>query len=109
MSGGYFEYKNTGLQDEIFNYESKPWNALEDREISELTWDLLELLNAFDYYKSGDKDKDTYIEKKAAFKKKWLEKGTRKKRIKDTIDKAIEDVRQELYQTYDISTEEEAE
>lgn len=100
MSGGAFDYVDSRLMNEIFNYADKPWNALEDREISELTWDLLNLLHDYDWYKSGDTGKETYLKAKAEFKKKWLDnRGVRVKRI---VDGAIQDLKQELYETYGL-------
>lgn len=98
MSGGHFNYYNDRLKEEIFDWSHKPFNALEDRELSELTWDLLDLLHIFDLYKSGDTGKERYLEHKATFKKKWF--SNRGLRIKSTIDKAIADLKIELYETY---------
>ena len=100
MSGGHFEYLDSRLKDEIFGYENKMKNVFEDREISELVFDVLDLIHEFDWYYSGDTDKETYLEAKAEFKKKWL--SNRGVRIKHTIDKALDEVRTELYETYGI-------
>ena len=106
MSGGHFEYLDSRLKDEIFGYEDKPKNVFEDREISELVFDVLDLIHEFDWYYSGDTDKETYLEAKAEFKKKWL--SNRGIRIKRTIDTAIDEVRAELYETYGIEKDGEA-
>ena len=100
MSGGHFEYLDSRLKDEIFGYEDKLKNVFEDREISELVFDVLDLIHEFDWYYSGDTDKETYLQAKAEFKKKWL--SNRGVRIKRTIDTAIDEVRAELYETYGI-------
>ena len=100
MSGGHFEYLDSRLKDEIFGYEDKVKNVFEDREISELVFDVLDLIHEFDWYYSGDTDKETYLEAKAKFKKKWL--GNKGIRIKRIIDKALDEVRAELYETYGI-------
>ena len=100
MSGGHFEYLDSRLKDEIFGYEDKPKNVFEDREVSELVFDVLDLIHEFDWYYSGDTDKETYLEAKAEFKKKWL--SSRGVRIKRTIDTALDEVRTELYETYGI-------
>ena len=94
MSGGRFDYLDSRLKSEIFGYfDDKPTNVFEDYEISKLVWDVLDLIHCYDYYVSGDTRKETYLEKKAAFKKKWLNNcGVR--------------VRKELYETYNISEEE---
>lgn len=100
MSGGHFEYLDGRLKDEIFGYEDKVKNVFEDREISELVFDVLDLIHDFDWYYSGDTGKETYLKAKAKFKKKWL--SSRGVRIKHTIDKALDEVRAELYETYGI-------
>lgn len=107
MSGGRFEYADSRLKSEIFGYFSeKPSNVFEDREISELVWDVLELIHDFDWYASGDTCKETYLKKKAEFKKKWLDnRGVRVRRI---IDDALAEVKAELYETYGINPEEDA-
>jgi len=104
MSGGRFEYLDSRLKSEIFGYSSdKPINVFEDREISELVWDVLDLIHYYDWYASGDTRKETYLEKKAAFKKKWMSnRGVRVRRI---VDEALDEVRRELYETYNLSEE----
>lgn len=92
------------LKSEIFGYfGDKPTNVFEDREISELVWDVLDLIHYYDYYVSGDTCKETYLKKKAEFKKKWLtNRGVRVRRI---VDEALDEVRKELYETYNLSEE----
>lgn len=102
MSGGHFDYTDSRLKEEIFGWTDKPKNVLEDRELSELVWDVLDLLHEFDWYYSGDTSKETYLKAKAEFKKKWLWASKRGVRIKRTIDTAIDEVRAELYETYGI-------
>lgn len=101
MSGGHFQYMDSSLKNEIFSYGNKPYNALEDMEISELVWDVLDLLHDYDWYKSGDTCKGTYLESKTAFKKKWFG-GNRGLRVRRIVDQALEDTRQELYETFGI-------
>lgn len=105
MSGGRFNHADSQLKSDIFGYFSeKPGNVFEDREISELVWDVLDLIHDFDWYASGDTCKETYLEKKAAFKKKWLSnRGVRVRRI---VDEALAEVKAELYETYGITPEE---
>ena len=105
MSGGRFEYADSRLKSEIFGYFSeKPSNVFEDREISELVWDVLDLIHDYDWYASGDTCKETYLEKKAEFKKKWLSnRGVRVRRI---VDEVLAEVKAELYETYGITPEE---
>ena len=100
MSGGHFEYLDSRLKDEIFGWTDKPKNVFEDREISELVFDVLDLIHDFDWYYSGDTGKEEYLKAKAKFKKKWF--SNRGVRIKRTIDTALDEVRAELYETYGI-------
>ena len=101
MSGGYWNYQNDSAHNEIFQYASKPWNALEDREISELVWDVMELLHAFDWYKSGDTCEETYLKKKQEFKKKWFG-SNRGLRIRRIVDDACAGLKDELYKTFGV-------
>lgn len=105
MSGGHFNYEDGRLKYEIFGSRDKPWNALEDREISELVWDVLDLLNKYDYYASGDTCKETYLKAKAEFKKKWLG-GNRGLRVRRIVDEALEETRKELYETFGLEDKE---
>lgn len=98
MSGGYFNYIDSNLKYEVFGWTNKPRNVFEDREISELVWDVLTLLHDYDWYKSGDTDEDTYIKAKNDFKKKWL--GNKETRHKKIIDQAVSELKEELYKTF---------
>ena len=98
MSGGHFEYKDSALKSEMFGWTDTPHNVLEDRELSELTWDLLEVIHAYDLYKSGDTRKETYLKAKDKFKKKWLSnRGVNVRRI---VDEAVNELKAELYETF---------
>ena len=94
MSGGRFNYADGNLKSEMFGYGDKPINVMEDDEVSELVWDVLNLIHDLDYYQSGDTCRETYIESKKEFKKKWL--GNRKTRIEKIVDKKIEHLREEV-------------
>ncbi len=87
MSGGYFNYKDEDLMEDIFGITrvtltSKSYqdelnkvaesNPLEDLEISELVFDVLGLLHSFDWYKECDTDREAYLAGVKAFKKKWF-------------------------------------
>lgn len=105
MSGGHFEYKDSALKGEMFGWADRPHNVLEDRELSELAWDLLDVIHAFDWYVSGDTRKETYLKAKEKFKKKWLSnRGVNVRRI---VDEAVDDLKSELYETFRISEVEE--
>ena len=103
MSGGRFDYADSRLKNEIYRWYDTGSNVFEDREISDLVWDVLDLIHDFDWYASGDTGKEDYLEAKAEFKRKWL--GNRGVAVRRTIDTAIEELKQELYETYGMSGE----
>lgn len=103
MSGGRFNYMDSTIKNEIFGWTNKPINVFEDREISELVWDVFDLIHSYDWYASGDTCKETYLKNKAAFKKKWF--SNRGVRIRTIVDNVINDARDELYETFGISDE----
>ena len=112
MSGGYFDYRNDYMKTDIFGYEfnadygvdafknQKVPNVFEDREISELVADVFDLIHSFDWYKSGDTSKVTYLKDKKMFKNKWL--SNRGVRVRTIVDNAIDNLKEELYETYGI-------
>lgn len=79
----------------------KPTNAFENMEISELVWDVFELIYDYDWYASGDTCEETWLKKKAEFKKKWSQ-SERKDRIKRIVDDALNNTKEELYETFDL-------
>lgn len=103
MSGGRFNYIDVSLKNELFTWGDKSTNVFEDREISELVWDVLDLIHDYDYYASADTSEETWLKAKAEFKRKWLkEDNSRAKRI---VDDAIAETRQELYKTFGVETD----
>lgn len=89
MSGGLWNYKNNDLASELFGWdldchygeEGHRWckkaraiNPLEDRELSEMLWDMMCLLNSKDFYECGDIGKDGYDKDKKWFKQKWCKR-----------------------------------
>lgn len=103
MSGGRFNYTDGTLKREIYGWVDRPHNVFEDREISELVWDVLELIHDYDWYASGDTGKETYLKAKAEFKKKWF--SNRGVRIRRIVDDAIEECKKELYDTFGFDDE----
>lgn len=101
MSGGHFNYVDSHLKSEIFGWSDEPSNVFEDQEISELVWDVLNLIHDYDWYACGDTSESTYLKKKAAFKKKWFQTPP-EERIKRIVDESIDDLRQELNKTFNI-------
>lgn len=98
MSGGHFNYTDSALKNEMFGWTDKPHNVLEDRELSELAWDLLNVIHAYDWYASADTCKETYLKAKNEFKKKWLSnRGVNVRRI---VDEAVTELKAELYETF---------
>ena len=105
MSGGHWDYQNDHLQNYIFGWErdGKVPNALEDRELSNLVWDVFNLLHDFDWYISCDTGIDTWKRKKKAFKDKWLKPD--RSRTKAIVDEAIKDLKEEMYNTFELEDE----
>lgn len=102
MSGGRFNYQDGALKSEIFGYfygepKSVP-NVFEDREISELVWDVFDLIHDYDWYVSGDTGKQDYLDSKDKFKKKWFK--NRKALDKKIVDNALEELKCDLYETF---------
>lgn len=102
MSGGRFNYQDGALKSEIFGYyfnkqECVP-NVFEDREISELVWDVLDLIHDYDWYASGDTSKQDYLDSKDAFKEKWFK--NRKAVDKAIVDKAVKELKSDLYESF---------
>ena len=103
MSGGLFGYQNDSLKSEIFGWcsgDDVP-NVFEDREVSELIYDVFSLIHDFDWYQSADTSKETWLKQKKAFKAKWLG-NNRGHRIKRIIDETINKAKVELYETFDM-------
>lgn len=103
MSGGHFGYIDMNLKAEIFGWSDTPHNAFEDMEISKLVWDVLDLIHAYDWYKSGDTCKETYLKKKAEFKKKWF--NNRGVRVRAIVDEALKQCKEEIYETFGFGAE----
>ena len=98
MSGGRFDYVDRRLKEEIFGWTDKPCNVFEDMEISELVWDVLNLIHDYDWYKSGDTCKETYLKAKTEFKEKWM--GNHGARVRRIVDEALKQCKDELYETF---------
>lgn len=112
MSGGYWNYRNGELADDLFGWsmdarygetghsqssKARSLNPLEDREISEIVWDVFCLLNSFDYYKCSDTSKVTYLKDVSWFKNKWFNRSGEdriaayKQDLKDYCNKLMEE------------------
>ena len=105
MSGGKFNYVDGRLKDEIFSWADEPRNVFEDREISELVLDVLNLIHDYDLCASGNTCKETYLKSKAEFKKKWM--GNRGVRVRRIVDEALKQCKDELYETFGLAEQQE--
>lgn len=110
MSGGHFNYENDHLAYETYGYEvnvnyglenlqedsarAANLNPLEDREISELVYDVFCLLHSFDWYKECDTSYETYKKDVLFFKRKWFgqELEARIDKLTERAIRRIEDV-----------------
>ena len=115
MSGGTWNYANDTLAGDIFGWDvsvdyglnreehkisamqARKADPLEDKELSELVFDVFCLLHSYDWYNSADTGEDTYRADVKAFKDKWL-KRSGNQRIKDEIEKTLNETRINLYQ-----------
>ena len=79
-------------------------DPMEDKQLSELVFDVLCLVYSADWYKSGDTGEDTYLADVKYFKQKWL-KQKPDNIVKSEIDKAIEEVKDELYKSFGLEEE----
>ena len=110
MSGGCWDYRDSCLCETIFGYrcdsakDAAKYNPLQDRLISELVWDVFQLLHEYDWWESGDTGEEKYRKAVKDFKKKYLSKGNDLKR--NIIDGAIEDAKNEIYEALGIEVDE---
>ena len=98
MSGGHWNYMNDTLKNEIFNYpyDERTNNPLEDVEISQLVFEIFDLLHSYDWYMSGDTTEEDYLKDKDKFKRKWLRNKNYNEVIKELINEEFENKEQEL-------------
>lgn len=84
MSGGSLNYLSYHF-DDLFNYtphygeeghklsqKARKFNPMEDKEVSELVWDVACLLHSLEWYQSSDISEEKYREDLQWFKNKWL-------------------------------------
>lgn len=114
MSGGVWNYANDTLAGDIFGWgldvdyglnreehkifamQARKADPLEDKELSELVFDVFCLLHSYDWYTSADTGEATYRADVKAFKDKWL-KRSGQQRIKDEIEKTLSEANNSLY------------
>lgn len=117
MSGGHWNYRNDYIADEIFNiypdygkrgFEksalARKYNPLEDKQLSELAWDLFCVLHSYDWYACGDTCEETYRKDVDYFKKKWLKPQT-EEYVRREIDETLKEAKEELYKMFGITSE----
>ena len=90
MSGGSYSYICYRLKEECSG-------RTYDIELNDLIDDLCEVLRSLEWWQSGDSCEETYREKVAKFKTKWLG-SNRQERLKGYIDKQTGLLRTELLQ-----------
>ena len=112
MSGGHFDYKDSSLLSEIFGWETETTeqamklNPLQNKEISGLVFDVLQLLHTYDWAVCGDTNMKNYHEEAKKFKDKWLNSEA-KDRIRYVIDNSLKDLKEELYMSFELPMKEE--
>ncbi len=65
MSGGFFDYEDVKLfefADKLFK-DAEP----EEKQLSQILKDLGDVLHSYDWYRSGDSSKESFIKKYAEF------------------------------------------
>ena len=78
MSGGALDYLPSRVKNDIFGYscdtphQARQLDPLKNPEISELVFDVCELLHEAEWYLSGDTSIVDYDEAIDSFKTKWL-------------------------------------
>lgn len=92
MSGGKYGYSTDLACEKVFNYAVCPdygsdgfkqsataraLNPLEDRELSEMVFDMFCVLHSYDWYASGDTCEEQYRADVKRFKEKWLQRTDR--------------------------------
>lgn len=87
MSGGSMEY--------CFRHIEDAADYVDDKEVNALMHDLSGLLHDLEWYQSADYSEETYLKSLNAFKKKWFG-GDRNERLKEYINSALDDVKEEV-------------
>lgn len=96
MSGGRWQYQDSCLKNDMFNYSGTS-DPMEDKEVSKLVYDVFNLIHDLDWYKSDDTGEEDYIKAKKKFKEKWLRnKNYNKNVLQPIIEEEIELLKEEL-------------
>lgn len=92
MSGGSLDYLYYKIEDAA--------RKIPDREIAAMTIDYAKLMHDIEWYIDDDICKNTLDKSLHAFKKKWF--GPRDEHLKELIDDAIHQLKQELYDMIEV-------
>lgn len=113
MSGGHWNYETDSTCREIFGWQLDPdyglnsevmkknallarkLNPLEDKELSELVYDVFCLLHSYDWYISGDTGEEDYKADVRYFKDKWFKRSANS-RVRSEIEKSVTEMKEEL-------------
>lgn len=105
MSRGFWDYRNEYLQSDIFGWnvskEDGLPNIFEDKEITEIIFDMFRLLYAFDSYKCGDWSEKSWLEEKDKFKERWLGR-TEDERVRAIVESTLADAKNEIFKTFGL-------
>lgn len=88
------------LKKEMFGNSKKAYDVLGDRELSELAFDVLDIIKIYSDYTTGHVGKEHYVKQKKEFKSKWM--GNSGVRVKRIVDAAVADLKEDLYLTFGI-------
>ena len=93
MSGGSYDYIYSRLSDVCEG-------AMYDAEMNDLIKDICEVLHDLEWWQSCDIEEEDYRETVKKFKEKWF-KQNRDERLKEYIDKKINETKKNLYKLID--------
>lgn len=97
MSRGYFSYQDSSLKSEMFGWcDKRKSDPMEDVELSQMIYEVLDLIYELDGYKSGDTSQEEYLNAKIKFKNKWLRNENYNDVIKSLVEEEFESKKQEL-------------
>lgn len=112
MSRGYFDYHNIVLRDKLFPrcYHNTPGQTkmarrddpMEDKLLSELVYDIMEVLDDLDCYKTGDINEAEYRETTEAFRAKWFD-ITNEDLLRREIENNLTEVKENLYKSFGLN------
>ena len=120
MSGGHFDYSNDHACNEIFHWldcdygmgdekylsrvkAARKFDPMEDKQLSELVYDVFCLLHSLDWYVSCDTCEATYRKDVDYFKKKWFRKSFKGISERE-VETSISELREELFKILGIRT-----